>query len=64
MSEVDQPHRNRHIIPTEVVTKFLRDPQTGALTVLGVSILDLAKVESGQMDGLETTHHLRAMPDY
>ena len=37
MSEVDQPHRDGHIIPTEVVTKFLRDPQTDALTVLGVS---------------------------
>ena len=37
MSEVDQSHRDGYIIPTEVVTKFLRDPQTGTLTVLGVS---------------------------
>jgi PAS domain S-box-containing protein len=37
VSEVDHPHRDGHIIPTEVVTKFLRDPQTGAMTVLGVS---------------------------
>jgi len=37
VSEVDQPHRYGHIIPTEVVIKFLHDPQTGTLTVLGVS---------------------------
>jgi PAS domain S-box-containing protein len=37
VNEVDQPHRDGHIIPVEVVTKILRDPQTGTLTVLGVS---------------------------
>ena len=37
VNEVYQPHRDGHIIPIEVVTKFLRDPQTGALTILGVS---------------------------
>jgi PAS domain S-box-containing protein len=37
VSELDQPHRDGHIVPTEVVTTFLRDAQTGALTVLGVS---------------------------
>ena len=37
VNEVYQSHRDGHAIPVEVVTKILRDPQTGALTVLGVS---------------------------
>ncbi len=37
VNEVYQPHRDGHTIPVEVVTKILCDPQTGALTVLGVS---------------------------
>ena len=37
VNEVYQPHRDGRAIPVEVVTKILRDPQTGTLTVLGVS---------------------------
>ena len=37
VSRVDQPHRNGSIIPTEVVTTFLKEPDGRIIRVLGVS---------------------------
>ncbi|MEI8165079.1 MAG: PAS domain S-box protein, partial [Chloroflexales bacterium] len=37
VNEVYHPHRDGHIVPTEAVTMFMRDAQTGTMMILGVS---------------------------